>query len=33
MPKAARGAECIVPPAGTALAPLSGVPSAEGVRR
>jgi hypothetical protein len=25
------GAECIVPPAGTALAPLSGVPSAEGV--
>jgi hypothetical protein len=25
------GAECIAPPAGTALAPLSGVPSAEGV--
>ena len=25
------GAECIVPPAGTALAPPSGVPSAEGV--
>jgi hypothetical protein len=27
------GAECIVPRAGTALAPLSGVPSAEGVPR